>query len=72
MEMAKPRLIHTGNGSVLSFNRLDEVVKATLVSKSIKLSRLSKFADDYATDLNGPIVKLTGLTLQHLVVEYKP
>lgn len=56
-------------GTKLDFNRLEAVVRQAVQDKSIKLSRLKKFADRYAKDYLSPIVRLTGFTLQRMVKE---
>ena len=53
-------------GATLEFNTLDTVIKDLLSARSIKPARLREFADNYADDLNSPIVRLTGFTLQRM------
>lgn len=56
-------------GTVLEFDIFEAEIKRLFAAKSIKKSRLETMAERWKSDINSPIVVLSGLTLERLLVK---
>jgi len=54
-------------GTVLNFDKFETEIRALIASKSLKIKRLESIAESMSNDINSPIVRLSGLTLQRLL-----
>jgi hypothetical protein len=56
-------------GSILDYNTLEKELTSLIKAKSIKKQRLLDISATLSNDLNSPIVRLTGMTMQRFVLK---